>query len=64
MNRLSNEFQPAVAQVEVREVYMGFFGFLTQLCAIVGGILTVSSMLDKLIFSLLTKYKDSSSKLG
>ena len=39
-----------LAQVQYREEYKSFTHFLTSVCAIVGGVFTVSGLIDSFIY--------------
>jgi len=43
--------------VRYREKGEAFFSFLTAICAVIGGVFTVATMIDGLIFSASELYK-------
>ena len=43
--------------VHIKENNRSFIHFLTSLCAIVGGVLTVAGMLDSVLFNTIRSYK-------
>lgn len=44
-------FDISPIKVQFKEERRSFAHFLTQLCAIIGGVYTVSSLIDKLLYS-------------
>ena len=49
------ELSPIMVQISERR--MGLLHFLTQLCAILGGVFTVAGMVDRLVYSSLKQWE-------
>jgi len=56
------EFSPLMVRIE--EVRTPFFHFITQVCAIIGGVFTVTGLLDRLVYGTLKQFKQGMGKLG
>jgi len=56
-------YEMSPIRVVVHESRKSFFHFITQLCAIIGGVFTVSGMIDSTVFHG-TKYIKKKMELG
>lgn len=56
------EFSPLMVQIS--EVRTPFFHFITNMCAIIGGVFTVTGLLDRVVYGTLKQFKNEMGKLG
>eukprot|EP00042_Codosiga_hollandica_P025895 m.118835 g.118835 ORF g.118835 m.118835 type:complete len:110 (-) comp52024_c0_seq1:137-466(-) len=58
-------FEPSPILVQLTETRRSFMHFLTEVCAIVGGVFTVAGMIDAFVYHTLRRWaKNNQGKLG
>merc|ERR1712157_392180 len=56
------EFSPLMVQISEKRT--PFFHFITQVCAIIGGVFTVTGLLDRVVYGTVKQLKNNMGKLG